>query len=93
MNTSTVINVRIDKETKTKAQKVIANLGLDISSAIKAFLYKVVQTKSIPFVLEERGVMKDPKYIKQMKKEVEWAKKYGKRYSSAREATRDILGR
>ncbi len=92
MNTSTTINVRIDKKTKTKAQKVITNLGLDISSAIKAFLYKVVQTKSIPFIIEERGVMNDPRYIAQMKKEVAWAKKYGKRYSSARESTRDILG-
>jgi addiction module RelB/DinJ family antitoxin len=92
MNTSTVINVRIDKETKAKAQKVITNLGLDISSAIKAFLYKVVQTKSIPFVLEESGVMNDPKYIKQIKKETEWAIKYGKRYSSSEEMVRDILG-
>ncbi len=91
MNTPTTINVRIDKATKIKAQKIVGNLGLDISSAIKAFLYKVIQTKSIPFTLEERGVMNDPKYIVQMKKEVEWAKKYGKRYSSSEEMVRDIL--
>lgn len=93
MSTQTTINVRIDKATKDKAQKVVGNLGLDISSAIKAFLRKVVQTKSIPFMLEERGVMNDPNYIAQMKKEVAWAKKYGKRYGSVEEMTRDILGR
>lgn len=88
---TTTINVRIDRDIKVKAQKIIANLGLDISSAIKAFLYKVVQTESIPFTLEKRGVMNDSKYIANMRKETEWAKKYGKGYTSARELIDDIL--
>ena len=93
MNTpTTVINVRIDKATKAKAQKIVSNLGLDISSAIKAFLHKVIQTKSIPFILEERGVMNDPKYIIQLRKEEAQALKNAKRYRSGAEIRRDILG-
>jgi len=92
MSTQTTINVRIDKATKLKAQKIVDNLGLDISSAIKAFIHKVIQTKSIPFTLEERGVMNDPKYVAQVRKEMEWIKKHGRSYKSAAEVRRAILG-
>jgi DNA-damage-inducible protein J len=75
---TTTINVRIDTQTKRQAQKVFSRLGFDVSSAVKVFLKKVIQTSSMPFRI---GLMNDPKFISEMKKEVAWAKKYGKRYS------------
>ncbi len=44
-----IIQIRIDEKTKSNAQKTLAKLGLDLSSATKIFLKKVINTKSIPF--------------------------------------------
>ena len=90
MNTQT-LNVRINKSTKDQAQKIVEKMGLDLSSAVKLFLNKVVMTKSIPFEVNTKGRMNDPKFIQQLKKDVEWSSKYGKKYSSAKEMFDDIL--
>jgi DNA-damage-inducible protein J len=89
---TTTINIRIDKETKMKAQAIVEDFGLDISTAIKAFLKKVVQTSSIPFSFEQKGRLNDSKYVARLRKEVEWAEKHGKRFSSSKEMVDDILG-
>ena len=81
-NSTAVINIRIDKKTKLLAVKAVEKMGLDISSAIKMFLNKVISTDSIPFRV---GKMNDPRYIAEVKKEVEWAEKYGKRYNTSEE--------
>ena len=78
MNTQT-LNVRINKSTKDQAQKIVEKMGLDLSSAVKLFLNKVVMTKSIPFEVNTKGRMNDPKFIQQLKKDVEWSSKYGKK--------------
>ena len=90
MNTQT-LNVRINKSTKDQAQKIVEKMGLDLSSAVKLFLNKVVMTKSIPFEVNTKGRMNDPKFSQQLKKDVEWSSKYGKKYSSAKEMFDDIL--
>ncbi len=52
---NTVIQIRIDKETKVAAEKVITDMGLNFSSAIQMFLRQVVQKQEIPFTIESRG--------------------------------------
>lgn len=91
MNTS-MLNVRINKDIKSEAQKVASTMGLDLSSAVKLFLNKMVMTKSIPFDVNTNGRMNDPKFIRSLKKDVELTIKHGKRYSSAKEMLDDILG-
>ena len=92
MNTQT-LNVRINKNTKLQAQKIVEKLGLDLSSAVKLFLNKVIMTESIPFEVSTKGKMNDPKFIKMIQKDTDWAIKHGKRYSSAKEMIDDILGK
>ena len=48
---SATIQLRIDAQTKKRAQSVFKKLGIDISSAMKLFLNQVIKTKSIPFVV------------------------------------------
>jgi len=43
------INIRIDQKLKKAANEVFANVGLDMSSAVKLFLTQTVITKKIPF--------------------------------------------
>ena len=45
----TNINVRAESELKAKAQSVLADLGLDMSTAITLFLNQVVYRQAIPF--------------------------------------------
>ena len=45
----TAITFRTNSKTKAEAQKVFADLGLDLSTALNIFLSKAVRTKSIPF--------------------------------------------
>lgn len=47
--TTTNINIRTDSELKAKAQSVLNELGLDMSTAINIFLKQVVYQQSIPF--------------------------------------------
>ncbi len=48
MNTA-VINIKIDPVIKKKAQKIVAELGLSLSSFIDAQLRQLVRTKSVTF--------------------------------------------
>jgi DNA-damage-inducible protein J len=89
--TTQTLNVRIDKNTKLQAQKVVEKLGLDLSSAIKLFINKLVMTESIPFDINTKGRMNNPRFVAEIKKELEWASKHGKKYSSAKEMFDDIL--
>ena len=46
---TSLIQVRIDNDLKTKANQIFSDLGLDISSAIRMFLKRSVLENGIPF--------------------------------------------
>jgi DNA-damage-inducible protein J len=51
------IQVRVDEKTKKQAKKVLENIGMDISSAVKVYLKQIVITQGIPFqLLTENGL-------------------------------------
>ena len=78
---STTIQIRIDSKTKKEAKKLFESFGLDISSATKMFIKQSLNTKSIPFeVRTENGFTRAQE--EEILKEVEWAKKHGKRFQS-----------
>ncbi len=88
---SSIISIRVNPKTKKAAQKTLRGLGLDLSSGVKLFLEQVVATESIPFSpATEKG--HKLRHEKIYRKEIEWAKKHGKRYNTAEEAFADILG-
>ena len=89
-NANTTLQIRIDKKTKDKAQKIFKGMGIDMSSGIKLFLSRVVNTESIPFIpITKNGFTK--KGEEEILKEIVLAKKNGKVYSSADEAFDDVL--
>ncbi len=51
----TTIQVRVDEHTKLASSKILEDLGLDISSAIKVYLKQIIATKGIPFPLLTRN--------------------------------------
>ena len=50
---STNINIRTDSELKAKAQSVLADLGLDLSTAINVYLNQIVYKQAIPFEISK----------------------------------------
>ncbi len=88
MNTQ-IVNVRINKNTKEQAQKIVEKMGLDLSSAIKLFLNKVIITKSIPFEIRtENGFT--PAQEAKFLKEAKYTAKYGTRYPDVEAAIREL---
>lgn len=49
MNRTATIQTRIDRETKAKAQHILADLHITLSEAIGMFLRQVVYQRGIPF--------------------------------------------
>ena len=45
-------NITIDSDTKKKAQELLADLGLDLSTAINIFLKQMVRENAIPFSIQ-----------------------------------------
>jgi DNA-damage-inducible protein J len=53
---ATNINIRIDSEVKSKAQKLFSKFGLDMTTAVNLFLRQSIRTKSIPFPISDQPV-------------------------------------
>lgn len=86
------IQVRTDERTKKSAQRILDKLGLDLSTAINIYLVQIIEKQGIPFeILTENGMT--PAQEKKILQEMEWAKKHGKRYKTAKEMHDDILKR
>jgi len=45
------INIRVDSDVKNKAQDIFAALGLDMTTAVNAFLRQAIRRNGIPFEL------------------------------------------
>ena len=53
----TTLQIRIDENTNKKVKKILDDLGMDMSSAIKVYLKQIIVTKGIPFkLLTENGL-------------------------------------
>ena len=47
---STHIHVRIDDNTKTQAQLIFSEMGLDLSTAVNMFIKQVIRNRGFPFL-------------------------------------------
>ncbi len=83
----TTLSIRIDEKMKKQASKTLADIGLDMSGAIKVFLNQVIREKGLPFTPTNNTELIKMRWDK----EVTEALKNGKRYSSAKELHDDIL--
>ncbi len=46
------LQIRIPDELRSEADQVLEEIGMDMSTAVRIYLKKVVQSRSIPFSLE-----------------------------------------
>lgn len=85
------INIRIDSDIKSSAEKVFAKLGLTPSTAINLFYNQVIRTNSIPFELKaDVPNEKTIKAINEVEKMESHPEKY-KTYESVDSLMEDLL--
>jgi len=84
---NTTIQIRINDVVKKKAQKAFKKRGLTMSSGLKLYLHDVAENECVHYV---PSTPKTRAIRKMMDREVAWAIKHGKRYSSAEEMFNDI---
>lgn len=46
---STMVHVRVDETTRTKAAKALSAMGITMSDAVRMMLVRVAEEKSLPF--------------------------------------------
>ncbi len=81
------LSIRIEEKTKKEANKTLAALGLDMSSAVKMFLNQVVIEQGIPF-----KPSRTPREVREeYDREVAWTLKHGKSYTDVSKMFEDIM--
>ncbi len=89
MATKTTINVRTELKTKRAAQAVFKRMGLDLSTGVNMYLWRVAQDKSMPFTPRTVNGF-TPEFEAELLREIAATKKYGKRYSTVEDALRAV---
>jgi DNA-damage-inducible protein J len=46
---TTMVHVRVDEQTKRRATKTLATMGMSVSDAVRMLLVRVVAEKALPF--------------------------------------------
>ena len=74
-------NISIDSEIKAKAQELLADFGMDLSTAINIFLRQTIRENAIPFTISREAPNADSleaiKEFEEFKKNPEGHKTYG----------------
>lgn len=56
-------NITIDSETKAKAQELLADLGLDLSTAVNIFLRQMIRDNALPFAIRRDSPVRNSEDI------------------------------
>ena len=85
-------NITIDAETKTKAQALLADFGMDLSTAVNVFLKQMIYEGSFPFSITREIPNKlTLEAMKESQEILRHPEKY-KRYDNVDRMMEDILG-
>ena len=65
------ISVNVDKEVKQNAQKILGEIGMDLTTAIDLLLRTIVREERIPFNLQTEKAYRNDAYREYVKLELE----------------------
>lgn len=69
-----VLNVKVNPQTKEKAKEVAENMGFSLSALVNAFLTQLVKTKSVEFHVDEVPTQ----FVQQILRQAQKDRKQGK---------------
>ena len=84
-------NISIDEDIKPRAQAMLAEFGLDLSTAVNMFLRQMLREKAIPFEIREDVPNADTLAAIAEVEEMEKYPELAKTYSSVDELMEDLL--
>ncbi len=84
-------NISIDEDIKPKAQAMLAEFGLDLSTAVNMFLRQMLREKAIPFEVRWDVPNADTVAAIREAEEMEKHPELSKTYSSVDELMEDLL--
>ena len=71
-NQDAIVRARINKKTKTQAEKVMKKMGLSTSEAIRIFFDQIITDKRLPFEL----CVPSPTTLRALQEDISKAKRY-----------------
>jgi DNA-damage-inducible protein J len=89
-NKTANINVRIDPETKSKAEKLFNSFGITVSDAINIFLKKSIMEGGLPFEVKQPQFNQETENAIHETKNIINGKASGKSYTSAHELFQEL---
>lgn len=84
------INIRIDPETKTGAEKLFASFGITVTDAINIFLRKSIMEGGLPFEMKQPGYNAETEAAIQEARDILNGKIPSKKYSSVCELSAEL---
>lgn len=79
------INIRIDPETKTRAEQLFAKFGITVTDAVNIFLHQSLMVGGLPFEMKQPGYNAETEAAMQEARDIAGGKIPAKSYTSARE--------
>lgn len=79
------INIRIDPEVKSSAEKLFASFGITITDAINIFLHKSIMEGGLPFEVKQPRYNAETEAAMQETRAIISGQLQAKKYTSARE--------
>jgi addiction module RelB/DinJ family antitoxin len=81
----TIINIKTDKEIKTKAVQTAHDMGLPLSTVVNGFLKKFIIERQVSFSAPLKPSLKLIKILRQTNKDIEAGKNLSGPFYSAKE--------
>lgn len=91
VNTNTSMTIRMDREVKQQAQKVFADLGMDMTTAVNVFLRQAIRYHGFPFELRVDVPNNDTLEAIQEVKEMKKNPTIGKTYTGVDKMMKELL--
>ena len=88
-SSKTQFQVRIDTKTKKQASKILDNLGLDMSTAVRIFFKQIVNFGTFPLEIRDENGFRTEKSF-ELKQSIVEAEKNKKTFSSAKSLLKDL---
>ncbi len=85
-------NITIDAETKAKAQEMLSDFGMDLSTAVNIFLKQMIYEGAIPFAISREVPNRVTLAAMKEAREMYVSPDSDKKYSNVDRMMEDILG-